>query len=784
MKYKPSQIVAGVLKLILIFIAVLASAEQHISSTKLTPAENVKSKYVILLAKDATVQEKFAADELSRYLKKSTGAIFPIVNSANLKKQPVIAIGNQAALQVMPGLKTDDLGEEGIIIKSNSKHLVLTGAKKALRGTIYAVYTYLENIVGFRWWTPDETYTPKLKSFVIPTLNIKYKPVFTFRKTSGKLAFDQNWAIRNKLNSELAKTDLKHGGYSDYVRRCGNTWLYCHTFYRIVPPKKYFAAHPEWFSKINGKRVHHRAQLCLTNKSLQEFMIKKVKEYLKKLPVDSILSISQNDWGGRCECSECMKIEKAEGSPSGPVLNFVNIIADGIKNEYPKALISTFAYMYTQKPPQNIKPHSNVIIRLCSIKSSFSRPFTDPMNTDFYHDLQNWTKIAPKIFIWDYTTNFSHYLSPFPDLRVIGPNLRLFSENNVIGVYEQSNSKTLGGEFNELRTWLTAKLLWNPQLDDQALIKEFTAGYYGAAAPFVDKYIKLLHDEVISTGVYLSCYTRSQTPYLNTRVLAEADNLFEQAESAVKDNPVLLKRTKRARLPVIYSIINRYSIMRQQVDFFQKEKNFKLKPFSWYLEKFKILCEQNMVSTLREGGRKPSVFYNAMKTRYKPTTTIPVICKERPRLDWILAQDDVLLEGVNPKKAQVLPDPIASNKLAVKMPSNHKGWSVKSCVPYYKDMKCNKNEKWEIYVAARIVGTGKKSGTAFNSGLYDVKERKVIFNKSIPVDQTISTAYKLYKIGEATLNPHRYLWVAPTKNTQSVKSIFIDYIMYLKVKKN
>lgn len=27
-------------------------------------------------------------------------------------------------------------------------------------------------------------------------------------------------------------------------------------------------------------------------------MIKKVKEYLKKLPVDSILSISQNDWGG------------------------------------------------------------------------------------------------------------------------------------------------------------------------------------------------------------------------------------------------------------------------------------------------------------------------------------------------------------------------------------------------------------------------------------------------------------------------------------------------------
>jgi uncharacterized protein DUF4838/glycosyl hydrolase family 67 len=744
--------------------------------------ENKASEYVILLAHGASIQEKFAAAELSRYLKKSTGTIFPIVNSANFKKQAVIAVGNQAALLVMPELKTDNLGEEGLIIKSNSTHLVLTGGQKAPRGTIYAVYTYLEDIVGFRWWSPGETYTPKLKHFAIPTLNIKYRPIFAFRNTSGKPALNQSWSARNKLNGAVAKLDLKHGGYADYVRSYGNTWLYVHTFYRIVPPKKYFSAYPEWFSEINGKRTHNRAQLCLTNKSLQAFMIKKVKEYLQGLPPDSIISISQNDWAGRCQCEKCLAIEKREGSPSGPVIDFVNTIADGIKKEFPKALISTLAYTYTQKPPTHLKPRSNVIIRLCSIKSSFAHTFTDPVNAEFYHDLKEWKKITSKLFVWDYVTGFHQYLMPFPNLRVIGPNIRFFADNSVVGVKEQGNSRTFGGEFTELRTWIIAKLLWKPQLDDQELIWEFTSGYYGAAAPFIDKYIKLIHDEAEATDVYLSCYTWVQNPYLNTKTLVKSEKLFTQAESAVVDSPRDLKRVRRARLPVIYSILNRYSIMRQQVDFFRKGKDFKLKPFAWYLEQFKTLCKENNVTTLRERTTKPVLFHDVMKKRYRPIVKTPNICKGISRTDWILAQDDVLLQ-FKPKKAQVVADLLASNGLAVQLQPNNKGWSVKSHVPHYADMKSGKSDKWSIYIAARVISKGKKEGMAFTCGLYDVRNKKVILSKSISVKQTSGTEYKLYKLGEASLNPHGYVWVAPTINANNVKNILIDYVMYIKEKK-
>ena len=44
----------------------------------------------------------------------------------------------------------------------------------------------------------------------------------------------------------------------------------------------------------------------------------------------------------------------------------------------------------------------------------------------------------------------------------------------------------VGGELAELKTYLITKLLWDQTLNETALIDEFLAGYYGAAAaPFV-----------------------------------------------------------------------------------------------------------------------------------------------------------------------------------------------------------------------------------------------------------------------------------------------------------
>ena len=67
----------------------------------------------------------------------------------------MVAVGPGAAKAVLPGLDLDKaaLGEDGIVLKSAPPHLVLTGAAGSRRGTLYAVYEFLERELGVRWWT-------------------------------------------------------------------------------------------------------------------------------------------------------------------------------------------------------------------------------------------------------------------------------------------------------------------------------------------------------------------------------------------------------------------------------------------------------------------------------------------------------------------------------------------------------------------------------------------------------------------------------------------------------
>ena len=41
-----------------------------------------------------------------------------------------------------------------------------------------------------------------------------------------------------------------------------------------------------------------------------------------------------------------------------------------------------------------------------------------------------------------------------------------------------------------------AKLLWNPELDFNELITEFTDAYYGEGAVYVREYIEIIHAEL------------------------------------------------------------------------------------------------------------------------------------------------------------------------------------------------------------------------------------------------------------------------------------------------
>ena len=520
----------------------------------MTIAEDGVAKAVIVVAPDSSEPERHAAAELAEFLKQITGGKFEILHRDAPGKSRIL-VGPTAVKPTIPTFSTAGLGSDGIVIRTAGPDLILAGGQP--RGTLYAVYTFLEDHLGCRWWSSKVSTIPKKKTVKVSNLNVRYVPALEYRESFWFDAFDGDWAVRNKSNGNSERLDAKRGGKHVYQG-------FVHTFYRLIPPDKYFKDHPEWFSEIDGKRKHERAQLCLANEEMRKELVKNLKARLRSNPAATIASVSQNDWHGSCQCIKCAAIDKKEGSPAGSLLRFVNAVAAEIEEEFPNVAISTLAYQYTRKPPKYVKPRHNVIVRLCSIECSFSKPLSDERNKKFRDDIVGWSKVCNRLYIWDYTTDFRHYVMPHPNLRVLGPNVKFFVDNNVKGIFEQGAYQSYGSEMAELRAWVLAKLLWDPTREGEKLIDEFINGYYGGAGPHIKAYLKVTHDAVEASGEWLGCFSQRTAKFLSLETLSKGWGHLKAAEEAVKDNPALHFRVQVAQLPVMYVFMMRWDELREK----------------------------------------------------------------------------------------------------------------------------------------------------------------------------------------------------------------------------
>jgi len=506
-----------------------------------------ESHSIVIPAKP-TPQESLAARDLQAHLEKITGSAPPVVAEGKVKTPFRIVVGKCQAVKGL-GVAVDyaGLGADGIRIRTNGPNLVLTGNK---RGVLYAVYSFLEDQLGCRWFTPDCSTWPREGRLNVGRLDIAYVPPLEYRATDYPGSRPPEFAVRNKYNGTQIDASEEWGGKISYRG-------FVHTFNYLVPPEAYFDAHPEYFSEINGKRVRDYTQLCLTNPDVLRIAIETVRQWIKESPEATIISVSQNDWHNYCTCPKCTALAEEEGSQSGPLLHFVNAIADDIAKDYPHIIIDTLAYQYTRKPPKLVKPRPNVAIRLCSIECEFNRPLeTSPFNKTFVDDIRGWNQICDRLHIWDYVINYAHCVQPFPNLRVLQPNIRFFIENGVTGIYEEANYFSRGGEMAELRTYLMAKALWEPGYDTEKGIDEFVAAYYGPAAPVIRRYIDDTHDLAVSDDdFHMPIYVGPKSPFQTDEALARYEGWFDEAEALVRDDPIRLHRVEVARLPIIYTRI-------------------------------------------------------------------------------------------------------------------------------------------------------------------------------------------------------------------------------------
>jgi hypothetical protein len=541
----------------------------------------------ILITKNADSLTLAAAEKLQDYLFNISGAKLNIKTAKKSGKNS-ISIGRQFLEGEDKSMLTDDVKGDAFVIISKNERIFLAGKNPI--GDLYAVTTFLEEFLGCIKFTVDEEYIPKLTDISIPAITKVYNTAFAFRVPHFIGRWDGDFSDWHKISSF-------------------DTWgMFVHTFDDLIPPDIYFENHPEYYALVNGRRLSD-GQLCLSNKDLMEELIKNLGDRMEAEPEKVYWSVSQNDCYNYCECDGCQKLYDKYESISGAYVQMANEIAA----VFPDKQISTLAYQFTRSAPKNIIPRENVNIMFCSIECNRSMPLADdPRSAGFVNEMKDWDKLTDNIFAWDYIVQFNNYLTPFPNFHVLQPNIQFFYENGVNMMFQQGSGHSWS-DLSDLKQYLVAKLLWYPYLDADSVVNHFINNYYGDAAKFIREYYDLTHQNLIEhqDEQVLDIYgfpVYYKNSFLTPDLLLIYQELMDEAELAVADDSILLKRVARVRVPADFALID----LACNSNIFNQDEVARLN-ISSKLDEFVANCDFTGINTINERSLLPRAYADFTK---------------------------------------------------------------------------------------------------------------------------------------------------------------------------
>ncbi|MBI5094623.1 MAG: DUF4838 domain-containing protein [Candidatus Hydrogenedentes bacterium] len=510
------------------------------------------TKWSIVIAQDAISSERFAAEEFQTLFQKMTGISLPIVDKQPGKSHNIVIGPGAATTAGKLRFDASTLGEEALRIRISRDTIVIAGGRP--RGTLYGVYEFFERYCGARFLTCDQVYFPDAAHRApLEETDFTYNPPFSFRWSYYKENSDrQDFAARLRVNTVVKEERL--GGSTRQT-------LIGHSYAKWITPEKYGKTHPEYFALVDGERKCNvpagATEPCVTNPEVIDIIADNVLAEIAANSTMENIAVSQNDNDAYCHCPQCEAINQREGTPMGANLALVNAVAERVEKKHPNVKIGTLAYWYTRKAPKTIAPRKNVQIQLCSIECCELHSIDDPAcakNQEFCADMRAWKAISDNVWVWNYNTNFSYYDLPFPNLQVIGPNIRFFQANNAKGVFMQANGNGNAGEMCDLRNYVMARCLWDPALDSWALTEEFCELHYQEAAPIILEYLKLIRDNAEAKHAHPNCGAAPIELGLTPEIARKAVDSFVKARAAAK-NDTVRARVEKASIPAYRALI-------------------------------------------------------------------------------------------------------------------------------------------------------------------------------------------------------------------------------------
>lgn len=556
-----------------------------------------KTDYVIVIPDQDDVGVQFAAGELQTFLKKASGADFRIIKSAQAPEKNRIFLGiSTAALKILKNDPRKGLKAQEHVVRTVGNDLFLYG--QGTWGEMYAVYDYLENVLGYRWYDArGGMKVPNCRNLAWKKWNRKTSFSVPFRSATGYWIYHRPHAhlffLRNRQNTALIDRFLRdkkimipelemkssYGTHTlpSYIPGSANRRVY--TPYPWLKDKNYWKTNPEYFGLLPNGKPNGGTHLCFSNAGLRKELTKNILENMKREPQNRIFCVSAHDSPGSfCYCKACLAKEKEYGSPGGPFYDYLLELSAILKKEYPQNLVSFLSYRknQTQKPPVNVKKWpDNLIPIFAPIDDDFGKSWAHKNNTETCKDLEKWGKIASKVNIWYYPNPYSGDITPpLGNIRRLIYDIRkMVNANMYMSAFEHNVGVPNMIGFTELQSFLILQLFKDVKQDADKLIDEFMAFEYGKAAPVMRKYLNELEDVTEKNTLRLAWNPSINAyAYLTPENMMRWYNYFLEMEKLVKNDPERLNNVNRVRLNLEYVILMRYNQL------LKKYPSFPVKP--------------------------------------------------------------------------------------------------------------------------------------------------------------------------------------------------------------
>ncbi len=491
-----------------------------------------KSEFSIVTPDNADECILTAAEELQTYIEKISGAALPCITESELEEdEKAIILDNDCT----------EIGEDGFLIFSNGDYLLINGSDS--RGTLYGVYTLLEEYFGVRWFTPTLETVPESKDIIVDAnIDRLVEPSFVLRRNESAGGND-TFRARKKMNVSFWNEMPEYGGALTYV-------LWDVTL-DVLVPDALFNEHPEYFA-MNPDGTRTTDHVCLSHPDVLPIAVENARKAMSECPRETTdhIHIGQKDNSNYCHCENCEALYKKYGSISAPTLIFTNNFADALDEDFPEFTFTFYAYGETERPPEDLtlRCNDNVVPVLCGLhKACRSHPLTEcgaqdgdesfenlygNTNATIAEDFANWVKIADRTYIYDYTINFLNTAQFFSNFETLQSTMKYMHDIGITGyVYNCGDGHYAA--FNELRNYLLAKIQWDVNCDVEYHMMDFINAYYGEeAAPYIKKIIDLQTAHLRGTGHAFDFDWHYQAGFIPLTVCAEIDILWEKALNA------------------------------------------------------------------------------------------------------------------------------------------------------------------------------------------------------------------------------------------------------------